>query len=216
MVSQGANRRDRRRYHAPTRQAQARATRGRVLSAAYELFASEGFATTMRAVAERAGVSRATVELLFGTKAGLLGAVVDVGLAGDDEPVAILDRPWVAGLTTQPPPLFLQSAGEAFASGAVRVAPILTAIEEGAHHDAQLAELAARLRRQRTVMASWVVETLAAKAAVDEALTLDDAIDTVLVVLDPAVHRRLLLERHWSRRQLAAWLGRSLQRLLLR
>ena len=206
---------DRRRYYAPTREAQARATRGRVLSAAYELFASQGFATTLRAVADRAGVSLATVELLFGTKAGLLSGVVDVALAGD-EPVAILDRPWVAELATQPPPLFLERAGDAFASGAVRVAPILTAIDEGAHRDAQLAELAARLRLQRTAMATWVVDTLAAKAALDDALTRDDAIDTVLVVLDPAVHRRLLLERHWSRGQLAAWLGRSLQRLLLR
>lgn len=46
----------------------------------------------MRAVAADAGVALPTVELVFGTKAKLLKAVVDVAIAGDDEPVPMLDR----------------------------------------------------------------------------------------------------------------------------
>ena len=39
-------------------------------------------------------MSVATVELLFGTKVALLKAAIDVAIAGDDEPVAVLDRAW--------------------------------------------------------------------------------------------------------------------------
>ena len=37
-----------------------------------------------------------TVELLFGTKAQLLHVVIDVAVAGDDEPVPVLSRAWAA------------------------------------------------------------------------------------------------------------------------
>ena len=45
----------------------------------------------MRAVAADAEVVLPTVELVFGTKAKLLKAVIDVAIAGDDEPVPMLD-----------------------------------------------------------------------------------------------------------------------------
>lgn len=46
-------------------------------------------ATTIRAVAERAGVSPELIYKAFGGKPGLLKALWDVTLAGDDEPVAM-------------------------------------------------------------------------------------------------------------------------------
>src|ERR1700730_6978515 len=48
---------------------------------------------TVRAVAEQAGVSPKTVYKAFGGKEGLMKALWDVTLAGDDQPVAIADRP---------------------------------------------------------------------------------------------------------------------------
>src|SRR4051794_32814364 len=82
-------------YRSAVRQEQARATRRLVLAAASEVFAAQGYAgATVRAIAGAAGVSVPTVELLFGTKAGVLKAAIDVAIAGDDAPVAVLDRPW--------------------------------------------------------------------------------------------------------------------------
>jgi hypothetical protein len=37
----------------------------------------------------------------------------------------------------------------------------------------------------------------------------------VLVLIDPLLQRRLLVERGWTVERLATWLGRSLRRLLL-
>src|SRR5437016_2610782 len=78
-------------YRSPRREQQARATRARIIAAAARRFLACGYAgTTMRAVAADAGVALPTVELVFGTKAKLLKAVIDVAIAGDDEPVPTL------------------------------------------------------------------------------------------------------------------------------
>ena len=87
----------RRSYVSATRTKRAQKTRKRVIEAATRLFVQQGYATTtMRAIADEAGVSVPTVELLFGTKAQLLHVVIDVAVAGDDEPVPVLSRAWAA------------------------------------------------------------------------------------------------------------------------
>src|SRR4051812_50230327 len=93
MAADGVEGNPRRRYDSPARRDRARRTRRAVLDAARELFVARGYAaTSIRGVAAAAGVSVATVEQAFGTKRALLKEVVDVTRAGDDEPVAMLDR----------------------------------------------------------------------------------------------------------------------------
>ena len=95
MPTATAERRVTRPYRSVVRAEQARRTRGRVLEVAHRLFVERGYpATSMRAVAAAADVAVPTVELLFGTKPRLLTAVIDVAIAGDDEPVGVLDRDW--------------------------------------------------------------------------------------------------------------------------
>src|SRR5215469_3353278 len=74
----------RRRYHSPTRQRQAEQTRSRILAVARDLFRSAGYAsTTVDAIASSAQVSVKTVEAVFGSKRGVLRALVDpLGSAG--------------------------------------------------------------------------------------------------------------------------------------
>ncbi len=72
----------RRRYNSPLRADQARQTRGRILEAAYRLFADGGYArTTIAAVADEAGVSPETIYLTFGGKRGLLEGVIEMAIA---------------------------------------------------------------------------------------------------------------------------------------
>ena len=83
-------------YRSDLRAEQARQTRRRVVTAASTVFLARGYVgTSMRAVAAEASVSIATVELLFGTKAGVLKAAIDLAIAGDDEAVPVLERPWL-------------------------------------------------------------------------------------------------------------------------
>ena len=82
-----------RRYDSARRQEQARQTRRAILDAAGRLFVDPGYAATpLTAVAAEAGVAVQTVYAVFGSKRQLLSDLVDVTLAGDDEPVALPDR----------------------------------------------------------------------------------------------------------------------------
>ncbi|MGZ2359159.1 TetR/AcrR family transcriptional regulator [Streptomyces sp. 372A] len=84
----------RRPYDSGRRQEAARRNRAAILAACRELLLRDGYrATTIRAVAERAGVSPETLYKAFGGKPGLLKALWDVTLAGDDEPLAMAERP---------------------------------------------------------------------------------------------------------------------------
>ena len=77
-------------YDNSQRAVAAASTRAQVLAAAHELFLSQGFAaTTIRTVAESAGVSQETIYKSFGSKAALLKAVYDVALVGDAEEVPL-------------------------------------------------------------------------------------------------------------------------------
>ena len=83
-------------YDSSRRQQQARQTRRAILDAAGRLFVDPGYAATpLTAVAAEAGVAVQTVYAVFGSKRHLLSQLVDVTLAGDDEPVALPDRPFV-------------------------------------------------------------------------------------------------------------------------
>jgi AcrR family transcriptional regulator len=86
-----------RRYDSTLRRQQARDTRQAVLAAAGKLFVDPGYAATpLTTIAAEAGVAVQTVYAAFGSKRQLLSALVDVTVAGDDEPVTLPDRPFVA------------------------------------------------------------------------------------------------------------------------
>src|SRR3954470_5389273 len=66
-----------RKYDASSRRASAAATRERICAAAETLFLRDGYArTSVRAVAQRAGVSEATIYLAFANRAALLDAAI--------------------------------------------------------------------------------------------------------------------------------------------
>src|SRR4051812_40216362 len=183
-------------YRSPLRDAQARLTRRRVLEAATASFLARGYAgTTMRAVAGEAGVSVATVELLFGTKVALLQAAIDVAIAGDDEPVAVLDRAWAdAARRAATAPEVLALAADVLTAAQQRSSGLVLAVFEAARSDPALEELAAELTARRRVTAQWLVDRLAACAPVPD----EDAVDTLWVLMDPAVFDRLVHRLGWG------------------
>src|SRR5436190_1849789 len=79
-------------YSSPLRDEQAARTRARIVRAAGELFHEEGYAgTTMKDIAERAGVARDTVHTIFGSKARLIPAIVDLWLVPDESVLNVAD-----------------------------------------------------------------------------------------------------------------------------
>ena len=206
----------RRPYRSARREEQARQTRARILAAATGQFLAAGYAgTTMRAVATAAGVSVPTVEQAVGTKARLLKAVIDAATAGDDEPVTMLDRGWAARAEASRTAVeFVAGFAAALTASAERAAGLILAALDAAHHDADIGAVAAQMAAQREVMAAWLVDGLRRRAALRPGLGRGEAVDTVWLLMDPAVFTRLTRDRGWPSARFQAWFADAVLRLL--
>jgi len=204
-------------YRSGRREAQARDTRRRVIDAGTAIFLERGYAAaTMRAIAAKADVAVPTVELLFGKKSRLLKAAIDVAIAGDDEPIAILDRDWTSrALVAKDADAFLAVVASVIAPAQRRSAGLVLAVFEGAAADAELAALSAQLIEQRAKTARWLVDQLARIAPLRHGCTLAEAVDTIWLLMDPVIFDRLTRQRRWTVRRYERWLAESIDRLLL-
>jgi AcrR family transcriptional regulator len=172
--------------------------------------------STIRLIASQAGVSVPTVELLFGTKGRLLKAAIDVAIAGDDEPVPVLDRGWAeAAVKADTVCGFLTIVAGIIGPAQERSAGLVLSVFEAAATDDELAKLAGQLTAQRTTTAGWIVDQLARKAPLREGCSRQEAIDSVWILMDPAVFDRLTRQRHWTVQQYQHWFATSVGRMLV-
>src|SRR4051812_49175105 len=148
-MSPGVN--PRRAYDASRRQEQARHNRAAILDAARERFLELGYAgTTMTAVAADAGVSVETVYKAFANKAGLVKAVFDVAIVGDDEPIPLMEREFVARNRAEPDPRRkLAAYGRHLAATIPRAGPIQLVVRAAAGTDAGAADVWSQLQAER-------------------------------------------------------------------
>ena len=190
----------RRPYRSSLRAEQARATRRAVVEAARDLYIQRGYAgTTIDAVAEQAGVSRKTVFTAAGGKATLLKLAFDWTLAGDDEPVAIADRPEVQQMLQLDDPAALLAAWVAMnAAIARRLAALHHVLVVAADGDADAAALLATTDEQRVAGARAIAARLAAAGGLRPGLGLDEAAAILDVLIDPMPYRRLVVLRGWT------------------
>jgi len=124
-------------YRSDLRADQARATRRQVVTAASRLFAERGYAaTTIAAIAAEAGVSRKTVFTSVGGKVELMKLAYDWAIAGDDEPVAKVDRPEILELQAEPDAsVVIEKYVAGLDESMTRVAPIHDALRSAADVD---------------------------------------------------------------------------------
>lgn len=207
----------RRGYVSTARTERAQKTRRRVIDAATRLFVKQGYvATTIRAIAAEAGVSVPTVELLFGTKAQLLHVVIDVAVAGDDEPVPILSRAWAADAqSARALADFLSVVAQVVSEAQARSAGVILAAYEAAASDPDIQLLILDRESQRERTTAWIVDGMLERAALRPGLDRAGAIDTVWMMMDPVIFNRLTRHRGWSPDRYASWLADSIAQLLV-
>src|SRR5947199_6241957 len=94
-----------RRYDSPRRREQAAATRSEILDAAQRLFERHGYAaTTMAAIASEARVALKTVYVAFETKSGVLRALWNMLVRGDEGDAPVGERAWYREVLEEPDP----------------------------------------------------------------------------------------------------------------
>ena len=198
-----------RRYHSPRRQEQAAATRRSILDAAQQLFETQGYAaTTMDAVAAEAGVALKTVYVVFATKSGLLRALWDLLLKGDQDDAAVAERPWYRQVLDEPDPVRqLQLNAHNARVVKERIAGILRVIRSAASSDADSAALWELIQSDFYENQKVVVESLHRKRALRPGLGVARAADLLWTLNHPDVWLLLVGERGWTAGQFERWLA---------
>ena len=193
-------------------QARTRLARRAVVDAARTLFLERGYATTtIEAISTHADVPAATVYRLFASKIGILKALLDTSIAGDDQPVAVPERADVASLFDEPDPAVLL-AGSANITTAIneRTNDVYRVLVSAADSDPAAAALLDDMQRQRDRGQRQIVSALARNGSLRDGLTARAASDLVHALMAPEVYRLLVVDRKWSAERYQQWLTTTL------
>jgi AcrR family transcriptional regulator len=204
-------------YSSTVRSDQARGTRRVIVAAATELFVAQGFAaTTVDAVAERAGVSRKTVFASIGSKSALLKLAWDHALAGDDEPVPMSQRPAVRAIVAERDPRRLVSMWtDLVLDVGARAMSIGTVVLAAADVDPEARALRDAIRRESLDGATAFVTHLAETGGLRVGLSVARAADACWALVNSLMQHLLTTERGWSTAEYGEWLARVVSTTLL-
>ena len=205
-------------YASPLRERQAASTRRAVLNAARELFIAQGYvATTIDAIAERAGVSKPTVFSAVGNKQTLLKTLRDIAFTGDEAPTPVRDRPHIEAIRAEPD---RRRAVELIAKHLTAVAGRYAELHEVLHaaargSDEELRQLWETEIQQGIAGATFWIGVLADKGTLHTGMTRRAAVDIMWLLMTPDNYYRLVHQRGWTPRKYETWLADSITRLLL-
>jgi AcrR family transcriptional regulator len=204
-------------YDSSLRKQQASQTRMRILDASQRLFAERGYAaSTVEAIAAGAGVAVDTVYAAFGSKRGVLQALLNVRVGGDEAELDLLARAGPQAVQREPDQRAQLAAFAADVSSIIeRARPVDDIIRGAAAVDPEIAALRSGAQAYRYRNIRQLVSWLAAKGTLRDGLTEDDAAAIAWTMSSPEVHGLLRVARGWSAERYAAWLALSLARILL-
>jgi AcrR family transcriptional regulator len=196
-------------YVSPRRRQQADETRRRIADAARRLLGTRGYAaTTMAEIAAAAGVALPTVYATFGSKPGILKALIDRAI-----------------FTTAYEDLVTEAFAQDVPADRLRVAArIACEIYEAERAELdflrgagvaapELIALDAERESQRFATQAAVIESLA--ASLRPGMTLAAAQDVFWTLTARDLFRMLVVERRWSAERYQGWLGALLATELL-
>ncbi len=201
----------------PLRTAKAARTRHDVSAAAGRLFVQRGYiATTIRDIADAAGVSRATVFNSVGGKPALLRACYDIATVGDDDPTPLPQRPELLAVRDAPDQrqTIMLYAGVIAGIGD-RLSGIYEVFRSAAATDLAIKTQWEQIQAERLGGGRGFVGILAGKGPLRNGLDLEEAGDVVWAHIDASLYHRLVVERGWSRTRFEAWFVRTLTSYLL-
>lgn len=191
--------------------------RRRIVDSAAELFIRDGYgATPLTAIAEHAGVAVQTIYFHFGNKRTVLRAAIDVAAAGDDAPVAVLERPWMDRIREESDAatmidMWAANGREIFE----RIAPIMGVVRDAAVVDASVADQWRVNEEQRLVAFGEFVRLLDDRGALPPGTGVDAATDSMFALNSIEVYLLLTSTRGWTPAGWERWLASTLRATLL-
>lgn len=195
-----------------TTQARTRLARRAVIDSGRALFLERGYAaTTMEAIGADSGVPPATIYRLFGSKRGILKALLDVSIVGDDELLPMAQRANIQSLLADPDPRsMVASLVSVVIQVNARTAAIYRILVSAAASDAEAATLLEELTGQRRRGQGMVARALARRRALRRPLRESDARDIIHALASPEMYRLLVVDGGWPPTKYEKWLTRTL------
>jgi len=156
-------------------------------------------------LARLGGVPSATVYRLFSSKPGILKALLDVSIAGDDEAVPLQNRPHARALFDDPDPRNQLSGFAGITAGIMsRAEPVYRILVSAAGSDPGAAALLAEQARQRDQGQEQIALSLARAGALRPGLRERDAADIIHALMSPEVYRLLVTHPDYPGARLVA------------
>jgi AcrR family transcriptional regulator len=204
-----------RRYDSTRRRQQAQQNRHTVLGAARQRFLAQGYAsTTIAEIARDAGVSVETVYKAFATKAGVLKALFDVSVAGDDEPIPMVQRDVIQNVRNAPDAARkIEIYVRHLASTMPHSAPIQLLARDAAASAVDAAEIWKQIRHETLTAMTMFASDLARTGQLRVSAT--QARDVLWTYHAPELYELLVLERGWSASRYGKFVTRALSDALL-
>jgi len=198
------------------RESRAHETRRRIVEAGLRLFLEQGYVnTTVQRIAQAAGVAPATIYQAFGTKHAVLAAVLDITVAGDDAPLAVLDRDWVQDARREKNrDRQLRLIVEGASQIAARTAPLKEILRDAAATEAAARELIREDHERRHRTQGGLVELLIENRELRAGIDRRRAVDTFFALVNSATYELLVTQRGWTLSEWQAWIADVIEREL--
>ncbi|WP_405722210.1 TetR family transcriptional regulator [Streptomyces sp. NBC_00046] len=139
-----------------------------------------------------------TIYFVFRNKPSLLKELVDVAIAGDDEPVPTMDRPWFAEVMSAPT---AENALTALTTATRRTLEHVAAIDEmvraATATNPEIRELWPDQADPRYAVISTAAKSLTKKPGARPAVPVETAADIIYAVLSPELFLVLTRDRAW-------------------
>ena len=211
MENASESQEEKRPYHSRLRQRQAEETHARILAAARELLTSKGYAnTTLQMIAEAADVSPKTVSAVFGSKHGILAALVNP--SAFDAPVQrLFDELRATQEPSQRVALVVSITRQVYESLASQLELLRTAGVVAP----ELADLAREVELRRRHNQSYLIAYLQEQRVLCSDLSSEEATDVLWMLTSYDLYRMLVVERGWPAERYESWLTDLLIKLLI-
>jgi AcrR family transcriptional regulator len=204
-----------RKYSSPVREEQAARTRARILDAASQLFLDRGYArTTMKDIADQAGVARDTVHAVFGSKARVLTSLIDLRLVPDDSVGNVTQRPDARAIKDEVDQRRqIELFAEFIAGLSTQLRPIFEILRTASAVEPEMAAVFEEMDRFRMNNMQTYARWIAARGPLR--VSTKKAGEIIWTLASPDVARMLCDELGWTQAQHARWLADTLTRSLV-
>jgi hypothetical protein len=148
---------------------------------------------------------------VVGTKPRLAKAVFDAAIAGDDEPVTMLQRTALARVRDEPDPRTkLRRYGEFLAEVAPRHVPVQLVIRDAAAGDPDARTVWAELQAERLKGMTQFARALHGDGHLRAGVSIAEARDVLWTYNSAELFELLVIERKWSPKRYGRWVTDAL------